>query len=94
MPVDISAGLCPIASLGAGDNPTPLPGDPLLRSWGSLLVSSNDNTCRLDIAMDRDETGTSGPTVEGGWFVNNPPDLGSPGQQFLAPEGGQQTTTP
>jgi hypothetical protein len=88
-PVDLSDALCPLANLDGGLNYTPLPGDPLVRSWGSLLFTQDTATCGLNMVMDRDENG-GGPGEPGGWFINNPPPLSSDGTQFVAPTGSQR----
>jgi hypothetical protein len=83
MPVDGSAIVCELANgLKPGLQPTPLPGDPLLRQWGELLFSFDNNTCGLNLVMDRDDDG-GGRTVPGGWYINNPPFLRGNGTQFL-----------
>ena len=88
--VDLSDALCPLANLQGGLNYTPLPNDPLERSWGSLLFTQDLSTCGLGMVMDRDELGTGGPSVAEGWFVSNPPPLASDGTQFVGMTGDQQ----
>jgi hypothetical protein len=88
--VNLTDALCPLANLQGGLNYTPLPNDPLQRSWGSLLFTADPATCGLNMAMDRDELGTGGPTVPEGWFVSNPPPLASDGTQFVGMTGAQQ----
>jgi hypothetical protein len=88
--VDLSSALCPLANLQGGLNFTPLPNDPLERSWGSLLFTADNSTCGLGMVMDRDETGTGGPSIASGWFVSNPPGLASDGTQFVGMTGVQR----
>jgi hypothetical protein len=91
-PVDGSAIVCPLANgLVPGENLTPLPGDLLERSWGSLLFAEDTTTCGLKMVMDRDETGVGGRTLPGGWYINNPPDLQADGTQFLGFDAPQKT---
>jgi hypothetical protein len=80
-PVDISVSLCPIANLQAGDNLTPLPGDQVQRALPDIEFFGAP---KLNMRMD------GGPSVPGGWYVNNPPNLASNGTQFLSLTGVQQ----
>jgi hypothetical protein len=88
--VDLTNALCPLANLQGGLNFTPLPNDPLERSWGALLFTTDNSTCGLGMVMDRDQQGNGGPANASGWFVSNPPPLASDGTQFVGMTGTQQ----
>jgi hypothetical protein len=80
-PVDVSVAVCPLANLDGGMNFTPLPGDPLQRALPDIEFFGAPN---LNMRMD------GGPSVPGGWYVNNPPSLANPGTQFLSLTGVEQ----
>jgi hypothetical protein len=81
-PVDVSVAICPLANgLKGGLNLTPLPGDPLQRAWPDITFSGAP---KLNMQMD------GGPSLPGGWYVNNPPFLSGDGTQFLALTGVEQ----
>jgi len=69
---DISAGVCPLANLDAGDNTVPLPGDPGSRTFPPITVGA-----------DTFELG-AGPADPTGWYLVNPSPLAGNGTQWAA----------
>jgi hypothetical protein len=78
--VDVSETVCPLANLQAGINLTPLPADPLTRTWPIIAFSGAG---KLNMGMD------GGPAVPGGWYLNNPAPMAGNGTQFVALTGVQ-----
>jgi len=72
---DISAGVCPLANLDAGDNAVPLPGDPGSRTFPPITVGA-----------DTFELG-AGPADPTGYYLVNPPMLAGNGTQWAALAG-------
>ena len=74
-PVDVSAALCPVANLEAGNNDLPLPDDPGFRLFPALNFTQDG--ADLDMEMG------GGPDVATGWYIVDPAN----GVQFAYLEG-------